>query len=579
MGERLRDYALVASAVHSPIIPLEPWMAETPLNYYFYWYRFGHVLHALFGLQTWEVYHSLVALSLSFFLTFCFLILRDIAKFSPLFALASSTLIALGSNIEGVLFFLKADKNWWGPSRVIPGTINEFPAWSFLLGDAHPHYLNLSVTPLCIVALHTLLKQTTENAWRFFIGISVFVIPPLWLYNANAWEVPVWLILCGIGVLFFLLPRLTTRLGYVWSLRPSLKDFADLKLASASLLILFLGISLFASSRNILPGDMPLRPVTSSIGHSSVQDLLRHWGFPLFLILSATILSSRTWGWMTLCLIFIIPSLAANKALYLLLVAFALNIWRLRQQTKSALSIDAIVLETLGVLGLFLIIFPELFFFDDSYGGDVERMNTVFKAYTAAWLPLHVFALWRTSTWLMPWLGEIKDIPRIPILVTLIALMTGFFTSTIQVRKSSAHDVIPLAQGLSEIDKRFPGAATTIQILERSRFGTVLEAQGPAYDFTTHVATLSGKPAYLGWTNHVNLLSKDYAEVNRRTEVTNQIYTDPNCENIRTLARRERITYIVLGPLEKKAYPSLQSNQFSCLKEIVRSKEYKVYVP
>ncbi|MES4793404.1 MAG: hypothetical protein C4321_10895, partial [Chloroflexota bacterium] len=48
---------------------------------------------------------------------------------------------------------------WWRGSRVIPGTITEFPFFSFLLGDLHPHVMALPLT--------TLATAFSAAVWRF----------------------------------------------------------------------------------------------------------------------------------------------------------------------------------------------------------------------------------------------------------------------------------------------------------------------------------------------------------------------------------------------------------------------------
>ena len=44
----------------------------------------------------------------------------------------------------------RKDYAWFDPSRVIPDTINEFPSFSFLLGDLHAHVLALPFTVLAL---------------------------------------------------------------------------------------------------------------------------------------------------------------------------------------------------------------------------------------------------------------------------------------------------------------------------------------------------------------------------------------------------------------------------------------------
>ena len=69
--------------------------------------------------------------------------------------LTAAALVAVLGNLAGVRTWLDAanpprDYDWFGPSRVIPNTINEFPSFSFILGDLHAHVLALPFTVLAL---------------------------------------------------------------------------------------------------------------------------------------------------------------------------------------------------------------------------------------------------------------------------------------------------------------------------------------------------------------------------------------------------------------------------------------------
>ena len=69
--------------------------------------------------------------------------------------LVAAALVAILGNLAGVRTWLRAedpprDYAWFDPSRVIPDTINEFPSFSFLLGDLHAHVLALPFTVLAL---------------------------------------------------------------------------------------------------------------------------------------------------------------------------------------------------------------------------------------------------------------------------------------------------------------------------------------------------------------------------------------------------------------------------------------------
>ena len=59
--------------------------------------------------------------------------------------------------------------DWWGASRIIPDTINEFPYWSFLFADLHPHLIDLTVSLLALGLIFNLLL----GAWRWPLFVAL----------------------------------------------------------------------------------------------------------------------------------------------------------------------------------------------------------------------------------------------------------------------------------------------------------------------------------------------------------------------------------------------------------------------
>jgi uncharacterized membrane protein len=107
----------------------------------------------------------------------------------------------------------------------------------------------------------------------------------------------------------------------------------------------------------------------------------------------------------------------------------------------------------------------------------------------------------------------------------------------------------------------------------------VLETQGNAYSYTSFVSTLAAQPSYLGWANHVNLLTKNYAEVSRRERITQEIYRESDCHRRRELVQREGIRYVIVGDLEQKEHPGIKALDFSCFTQVAGQDRYLVFGP
>jgi uncharacterized membrane protein len=267
--------------------------------------------------------------------------------------------------------------------------------------------------------------------------------------------------------------------------------------------------------------------------------------------------------------------------LFLLLGAY---IYRATQAVKSQgdgedFSLSDVSAYALIVSGLGLLLIPEVVFLNDAYGGENERMNTIFKIYTAAWgmLGLGVAAVLiavvrRASQPGTPW----RILRTGLVAASLIAVIVGtarFHYDVIQKREMPRSAVYG-REGLGRVDAEHPGAGTIIRTLRNLPRGTVLEGQGNAYSYTTFVSTLAGQPAYMGWENHLNLLSKVPGEVSRRAEVTSKVYGDLPCSARLDLVRSERIRYIVWGTIERSKYSGITETSFDCFTKVAEEGEY-----
>ncbi|MCC6456508.1 MAG: glycosyltransferase family 39 protein [Caldilineaceae bacterium] len=101
--------------------------------------------------------------------------------------------------------------DFWGPSRVIPATINEFPYWSFLFADLHPHLIGIPLALFFLGALFSILVQY-RAVWSEARVLGVVLLVALAfllgaLISVNLWEVPTYL---GLAILTLLISEYRT---------------------------------------------------------------------------------------------------------------------------------------------------------------------------------------------------------------------------------------------------------------------------------------------------------------------------------------------------------------------------------
>lgn len=630
LGERLRDYALISALERNPIRPIEPWASPYPLYYYVWWYRFGAMIGNFLGWHTWDLYHAMVSLPLALLAGVVWSLSLRMFRLSWLYAAGATILCTLGSNVKGLVYFFSTTEgwNWWGPSRVIKGAINEFPIWSFLLGDAHPHYLNIATVPLAVLIMVRIFDAKLPLIPRVtFTGVLI-AITLFWLKGANTWEVPMWGVVVGTSLLSGLILHYSTSVREIaingfgslisdegrssggtekqenagtsmdrvpgmvrWlkSWYPYLPDLIVSAVAVLGALLIVLIISLL--QEQIRAGDAELTWVKAPVLMTRTSEAFLHWGIPLTMVCLFLPLQIRGGLNRFLVYCFEAGTLFSDDVyplFYFLLFVFC---WIVLQRIEAGdLEVEKsdpvpfVLSTTFGVASLCLILLPEVVFLNDAYGGENERMNTIFKVYSFVWTPFH---LWALS--LLYWgvtqgpLRVLKRLPRFMVFVPVGVFLT--LTSLCAMRiafengiRSSVPEVRWDREGLSRVEETYPGARAAIRALRSAAPGLVLEAQDGAYNWTAHITTLSEQPAFLGWRNHVDLLTKDGTEGERREKFTERVYKATSCEEVVRLLRSERIGYMVLGPIERKKY-SPQDASFDCLRLFGEFGQYKVFMP
>ena len=92
--------------------------------------------------------------------------------------------------------------DYWRSSRIIPFTINEFPFWSFLFADLHPHVIDLPIAVLMLGVVGSLLlssdarngrsgERRSRNVLLYLLAAFTFGT----LSCVNPWDMPVFALL------------------------------------------------------------------------------------------------------------------------------------------------------------------------------------------------------------------------------------------------------------------------------------------------------------------------------------------------------------------------------------------------
>ncbi|MGB3328112.1 MAG: DUF2298 domain-containing protein, partial [Thermomicrobiales bacterium] len=299
---------------------------------------------------------------------------------------------------------LPVTSSYWDPTRVIPGTINEFPYFSFIFGDLHPHYTTLPLLTAMIGVIagfvFSIGPRIRSGRWKpspifsslggWKPALAMTLIGGLlggMLMASNSWDFPpAMALLCAAGLIV-----IGTSSGWTsgWTL---VRDLAA-----------FVGIAAISSQVFWLPylqhyGSLP-SSFEATVERSTMPDFLSVNGLLLFAVGSYLVLEvariirphldrggAAAAGAILGCAggvaCFAIAFLSGKIVIPLaLMLAVVVLISWYRQFDRGYL----LLLAMIG-LGLCLLLLPDVLRLQN----DVGRMNTVFKWYFHAWVVLGI---------------------------------------------------------------------------------------------------------------------------------------------------------------------------------------------
>ncbi|MBI5953424.1 MAG: hypothetical protein HY865_17360 [Chloroflexi bacterium] len=522
---------------------------------------------------------------------------------------------------------------WWRASRVIQDydmmgnhleVIDEFPFFSFLLGDLHPHVLAIPFGLLAIAAaLHLFL-----GGWRGEIklpwGMKLHITYPGFLFSAillgglaflNTWDI---LIAAALLVGAYVFWRASED-GWNWE---RLEDIflLGLPLGFFSILLYFpfyLGFS--SQAGGVLPNIMYvtrgahlwvmwgtlLIPILAYLIYARTQyagEEKPNWKLALSLGLGFTfLLWAFSWliGWigsyvdpdfvggflasqnMTAGQLFTAASLRRLSHIASLITLLAVLLPTLAYLfpkspivNRQSPNVNQFVLLLL-LLGGILILAPEFVYLRDQFG---YRINTVFKFYYQAWMLWSLAAAF-AAAWLFQNLKAVENI--IFRVVTALIVFAGLLYPALGLMTKTDNFKPFFGFTLDDFDRvkrENPDEAAAIEFLQTVPNGVVAEAIGGSYlSQFARVATYTGLQNVLGWPGHEAQWRGGYEPQGTRNDDIMRLYTTTQWDEAQAIINFYNIRYIFVGTTEYATMPVKEEKFRAHLKIIFQQGSVTVY--
>jgi len=627
--EEPMDLAFLNAMLRSPRLPpRDPWLAGHAISYYYLGYLLVAVVARLTGVAAGVAYNLGLAQTLALAAVGASGVLESLQRMHREESTRwgwSSALGGLGilvvGNLEGWFEALRArgvgssgfyewlgvpglaaspvtgtwlpqGTWWWRASRPFSDTnflgkistvIAEFPAFSFLLGDLHPHLMSLPLVTLALLLAVELYRLAGQGNALLLdrAGRGLALLAPLLLGAlgfCNSWDLPTFLAVAlaalwlgwwragqrtrrgalgaGLTSAYLLAASLLLYLPFYWTLSSQARGLGLAYYAKTPLrsYLLVFGVWL-----------LPVCAEAVSIWREA-RVRLRRWVWLWLAMLALPWLGTLLLGGWGRTLLGLGTALARGPWLLLLLSALiAVYGLDLARRVASGGGQRALA-RLLILLALCLTYATEFVYLRDVFE---TRMNTVFKVYYQAWVLFGLGAcglLARRRTlpsaadapageplrsaagrWGLVWRG---------VALALMAL-TLYYPAAAAWTRARANWQAPTLDGTAYLAEMDPDAYDALRWLEQNARpdDVLVEAPGDEYDASTsRLSAFTGVPTILGWPGHEAQWRGDEREIQARLPALERIYTSDDAAEVLTLLRRYDATLLYVGAREWQLY-------------------------
>lgn len=617
--EKFMDFGLMASVDNASYMPAEDmWLAGEGINYYYLGLYLSVFMKRLSGVALVNSYTLALMMIAGFAFSMPYSLMRQVVSdfrkkevvrvkssvkleeeraggwFAPVVGVISGFAVCFAGNMHYTImswivvkvpalreaFSIDRDYYWFPDATRYIGynpdtndkTIHEFPSYSFVLGDLHPHVINIMFVITVMALLYTLLqfRRKRMDAYRFQIkdeimipeGRKMFlreVFQPQvivigffigFFHMTNYWDYPIYFVVSGAIILF------------------SNAVLCDFKIKTLILTAAHAAVVLVVSAITALPFTLNFKQISTGIGiclnHTPLYQLAILWGLPIttvitFLIVLIEKMNRKNINLQQKKKIKIVKAVAAssldgNTKFRREHPAFD---WIFR--FINSLEITDLFMITIGLCACGLILMPELVYVRDIYTGSYKRANTMFKLTYQAFIifgmcmPYIAFRLIRFKEKLS------QRIFGIVVLCLLVTTFGYFFKASESwfgdYRNPERYKGLDCTAFMKDY---YPEDYEAVQWINESveEPSVIVEGVGYSYTYYERISATTGHATIIGWETHewlwrseANFAKPDI--ITERQEEVKALYTSADAGKVKEITKKYDVDYILVGKSER----------------------------